>query len=161
MARQNRGTSRYDTALNDTKGDINPEKILQHIYKKETIWLKSLPTHPFLNLELHGEDHNSSTTLWGDVTLSHTLTHTTFFVCLAAALTAALLVLAETPTCCCCCCCCSARSRHFPALWSVSTARAGPEPGSLQDLIGCLNYSGGVGVAGKNHFWHLWTQYFF
>lgn len=63
----------------------------------------------------------------------HTLTHTTFIVCFAAALMAALLSLAETPTCC-CCCCCSARSRHFPALWSVSAAKAGPKLGSLQDF---------------------------
>ena len=79
-------------------------------------------------------------------THTQTLTHTTFFVCFAAALTAALL--AEPPTCC-CCCCCSARSRHFPARSSVSAAKARPKLGSPQDLIGCLNYSGGVGVSGK------------
>lgn len=90
----------------------------------------------------------------------HTLTHTTFIVCFAAALMAALLSLAETPTCC-CCCCCSARSRHFPALWSVSAAKAGPKLGSLQDFNwvpelfwGCWSVR-----EKKNHVWHLWTHH--
>lgn len=111
--------------------------------KKIFDWKVDIDAH----FELSGDGsrlkHDS---LWDEVTLTHTHTPLSLSALQQLCLrTAALLVLAESPTC----CCCSARGWHPPALWRVSTARAGPRLGSPQDLIGCPDYSWGVGVSRK------------